>query len=123
MCHHLQGLMIASVKGGFPVKAPWIFRKTVGRYWIGKILKAERMKSGFKLPKKLLPPEHVDETAAVADFHRAVQLFADHKGEYVEHPLFGHLTREEATKLQLIHCAHHLSFLIPSAEIAAARAS
>ena len=30
-------------------------------------------------------------------------------------PLFGKMSRDELTRLHLIHCAHHLSFLTPKA--------
>ena len=35
-------------------------------------------------------------------------------GPAIPHRIFGPLTREEWHRLQLIHCAHHLSFAVPT---------
>ena len=50
---------------------------------------------------------------AIKGLEKAVGNFESHKGEYVPSPLFGQMTREQALELQLVHSAHHLSFLLP----------
>ena len=44
----------------------------------------------------------------------------DHTGPLHPSPMFGSLDREQLYRLQLIHCAHHLGFLLPRAEMQAA---
>ena len=51
--------------------------------------------------------------AAPEQFLETVDRFKVHDGPIVASPVFGELTPEEALKLQLQHCAHHLSFLTP----------
>ena len=51
---------------------------------------------------------------AVAKLKETVERFAAHTGPVHPSPLFGAVTKDEALKLQLVHCAH-LSFLIPTA--------
>ena len=54
-----------------------------------------------------------DPAAAVAKLKAAATLFANHTGPIKTSPVFGKMDKEEAMRLQLRHCEHHLSFLIP----------
>ncbi|MSR53846.1 MAG: DUF1569 domain-containing protein [Gemmataceae bacterium] len=52
-------------------------------------------------------------TKAVADLRTNVERRKAHNGAIVPSPLFGPMTKDEAWRMQLVHGAHHLSFLVP----------
>ncbi len=63
----------------------------------------------------MLTPESANTAREEADELRAALAhFLASPGPVIKHRLFGALTREEWHRLQLIHCAHHLSFAIPT---------
>lgn len=121
---HLAAWLTYPVSG-FP-KAPLpiqmmlaVVRRTMGRGMLAKYLR-EGMPAGKPtIPQSVSPPGG-DPGAALGRFKAAAERFAAHSGEYLPSPLFGPLTRDEALKVQLAHCAHHLSFLVPKTEPLAA---
>lgn len=88
-------------------------RVLVGRSWLKKILETGVMFSGRPTTSETVPSAGGDESKAVERLRQTVTGFNAHQGDYHPSPLFGALTRDQALRLQLIHCAHHLSFLIP----------
>jgi hypothetical protein len=60
-----------------------------------------------------VPPAGGDEGKAVERLCAVVERFRDYDGALHPSPVFGPTDREMLTRLQLIHCAHHLSFLVP----------
>jgi len=103
---------------GFP-KAPFpvrmmlgAVRVTLGRKMFESYL-AKGMPAGKPTMTESVPPLGGDPTAAVSRLKERAGRFQTHTGDYLPSPLFGKMTREEALKLQLVHCAHHLSFLVP----------
>jgi hypothetical protein len=91
----------------------WALRNTVGRRKLRTILESRAMKSGAPTLPGTVPAPGGDEAAAVERLRQAVARFRAHAGPFHPSPLFGDMDRETATQLQLIHCAHHLSVLIP----------
>ena len=112
MCNHLTSVITGSVEG-FPGKAPWIVRATVGRFIIGRLLSTGRMAEGIKLPQDFLPKPELDARAEAEALRAALRLFAANPGPMAMHPFFGTLTRAQWDQLHRIHCAHHLSFALP----------
>jgi hypothetical protein len=103
---------------GFP-KAPLpvavilgIMRQTLGRKMFESTL-AKGMPPGRPTMTASVPPPGGDPAAAVARLGAAAERFKTYTGDIVPSPLFGKMTKDEAVKLQLVHCAHHLSFLVP----------
>lgn len=90
-----------------------LMRATVGKKLLRQTLVSGSMRAGGQTMPESVPAATDDEAAAVAQLNEAVRRFKEHAGEYYPSPLFGRLTRDEALQLQLIHCAHHLSFLVP----------
>ncbi len=114
---HLANWMSYPIDG-FP-KAPLpvrmvlsVVRTTLGRKMFEKYM-AEGMPAGKPTMTQSVPPEGGDPATAVANMKAAANRFDAYTGELHPSPVFGQLTKEEAFKLQLVHCAHHLSFLIP----------
>lgn len=121
VCRHLSQWMQFPLDGFPKMPAPvrgvfWVMRKTIGRRQLAKILSTNSMPVGTPTIRSTVPAVGGDEAAAIAQFRETVKRFTIHQGPLVPSPLFGDLDYATATKLQLIHCAHHLSFLIPNAK-------
>jgi Protein of unknown function (DUF1569) len=117
VCNHLAEWMRFPVEG-FP-KIPlllrpvfWLLRATVGKQMRTKILAGGFSAGGRTMPQTVFPPDG-DAPAAVAKLKEVAKQFAAHTGPIHPSPLFGALDKDEALRLQLMHCAHHLSFLVP----------
>ncbi len=117
VCSHLAEWMRFPMEG-FP-KMPlflrplfWLFRNTVGK---AKRLKyvAEGMPSGKPTMPQTVSQPGGDAAVAVAKLKEVAERFAAYTGPIHPSPLFGAMTKDEALQLQLRHCEHHLSFLIP----------
>ena len=113
ICNHLTGAVTSTVDG-FRFKAPWIIRKTVGPLLVRRILKKSRFPEGAPLPKKYQPKPGHDDRAEAEALRAAIRLLAAHTGEYAAHPLGGKLSGPEWERFHCIHCAHHLSFVLPA---------
>lgn len=118
VCRHLAEWLRFPVQG-FPKMNPvfglifGILRKTVGRKKLERYLDSKSFPAG----KPTIP---VTVFAAGGDAAEAVDLLKqqavalkNHRGMIHPSPLFGAMTYDEAVQMQLIHCAHHLSFLVP----------
>jgi len=116
VCGHVANWMTYPVEGFPKSPAPiramlWLLKKTVGRAKFEKYL-AEGMPAGKPTMPESVPTAGGDHAAAVAKLKQAVEKFKAADGVYPS-PLFGPMTKDEATRLQLVHAAHHLSFLVP----------
>ncbi|WP_422927570.1 DUF1569 domain-containing protein [Singulisphaera sp. PoT] len=112
ICNHLTMVIQGSV-AGFGGRAPWIVRKAIGPIVLRQIFKAGCMKPGRMLPKKFWPNTGLDDRAEAEAMRATLYYFAAHMEGFADHPIFGPLSREQWTRLHCIHCAHHLSFLVP----------
>lgn len=117
VCSHLAEWMRFPLEG-FP-RVPlllrpmfWLMRATVGKKMRAKVL-AEGFSSGGRTMPQTVFPSGGDATAAVAKLKEVAERFKAFAGEIHPSPLFGAMTKDEALQLQLKHCEHHLSFLIP----------
>lgn len=90
----------------------WLARNTVGPGQLKKILANGFPPGGMTDPASVKPSDGND-AGAVATLKQAAERFAAHTGPVLPSPFFGPMTKETATKLQLVHAAHHLSFLVP----------
>lgn len=88
-------------------------RKTIGRRELKKLLESWAMPGGEPTLRESVPAPNGDDAAAVERLRQVVARFRTHPSPFHPSPLFGTLDRESWTQLQWIHCAHHLSFLIP----------
>jgi hypothetical protein len=128
VCGHLADWMRFPLDG-FP-KSPlpvrlmlWAARNTIGRRELRKLLESKSMTSGNPTLRDTVPAPGGDEDAAVERLRMAVAQFQSHTGPLYPSPIFGQIDRETLTQLQLIHCAHHLSFLVPKKPQASLSAS
>jgi hypothetical protein len=91
----------------------WTMKVTMGKGMLRKILKSGKMSEKGQTMPQTVHASGEDPTQAMEKLKTAIESWKKHSGEYHPSPLFGKWDRETATKLQLIHCAHHLSFLVP----------
>ena len=70
-----------------------------------------------------IPAPGGDEAAAVERLRQALARLQAHEGMFKPSPLCGPLDRETWLRLHLLHCSHHLSFLIPRTQRGASTAS
>ena len=115
---HLAEWMRFPVEG-FP-KAPapiravfWVLQKTVGRKKLLTYIETKSFPAGKPTMPETVPPPGGDAGAAVEKLRRSAERLKAYTGPIVPSPLFGRMTKDEAVGMQLVHAAHHLSFLIP----------
>ena len=116
VCYHLTRSLTGAVEP-LQVKVPWILRRIIGPYLVkNRLLKSGKMPEGAKGPPILDPSDDLDDRAEAEALRAAVRLFSMHGDSYAPHPLLGPLTPAETHRLHCIHCAHHLSFLLPGSK-------
>ncbi|WP_165246644.1 DUF1569 domain-containing protein [Paludisphaera soli] len=95
---------------------PFLFvaRHTIGPIAARRVLAKGEMPAGAPTMKETVPPPGGDEARAIEALRRSVERFEQYVGPFQPSHLFGHLNRDEWMKLQLIHCAHHLGYLVPN---------
>ena len=114
-CDHL-GYFIEGSLDGWHFKVPWLLKVLFGRIALNQILRKNYVKVGIPTPQKPLPSPGGDEAAAVSRLEGLLERLRTRQGEFHDSPFFGHLTPDQWQQLHRIHCAHHLSFLIPNGE-------
>lgn len=117
VCGHLAEWLRYPLDGFPPAPLPIrvmlrVVRATMGRGLYEKYVR-DGMPAGKPTMPASIPPAGRDPSEAVAALRAAVERFTAYAGELHPSPLFGRLSKDEATKLQLTHAAHHLSFLVP----------
>ena len=114
ICSHLSRGLQRTVEGP-PIKAPWLMRVFFGRIAKKHVFRTGSMPEGVKIPAlSLVPPDSVDDRAEAEALRSTIRLFLDAPGPLGKHPLFGALSDEEWRRFHCIHCAHHLSFALPT---------
>lgn len=117
-CRHLIDWMRFPLDGfprsGLPMRTIFfVVRSVIGPRMLQKTLASGSMPAGTPtIPSTIYEPGS-DDADAVARFGEVVERFQSHRGRFHPSPVFGTLDAATATRLQCIHCAHHLSFLVP----------
>lgn len=117
-CGHLAEWMRFPIegfpRGPLPVRMIlWFVGVAFARRKLRKTIDTGEMPAGGPTLQETVLPPGGDEAAAVEQLRQTVQRFKAHDGLLHPSPLFGNVDRETATKMQLVHCAHHLGFLVP----------
>jgi len=118
VCDHLADWMRFPVDGFPKPPAPirgmlWLVRKTVGRKKLLQYLADKTFPAGKPTMPQTVHAAGGDARAAVENLRQSVERLKAYAGPIVPSPLFGPMTKDEAVGMQLVHAAHHLSFLIP----------
>ena len=117
-CGHLAEWMRFSLDG-YP-KVPLllrpvvaVMRATLGTGMLKKIITTGKFDTGGRTLKETVFAPGGNDAAAVAKLRETVERFKAHAGPFHPSPLLGQLTRGGWVRVNLAHCAHHLSFLVP----------
>jgi hypothetical protein len=114
ICKHLTDSFSGSIDG-FSLK-----RHRVKRFLFRRLLYLYTVRCG--IPRDYLvdpgiePADDPDLDEAVEALGRAIARYESQNGPLKPHPLFGRMPRDEWDRIHCIHCAHHLSFVMPGAE-------
>ncbi|MCC6424161.1 MAG: DUF1569 domain-containing protein [Phycisphaerales bacterium] len=110
VCWHLNVSVQTRMKPGpFPPNTP---EQDARKAQIQQILAAGRLPDGIPAPEASVPPPDAGD-AAIETLLASLQTFKTFTGRIPPHRIFGNLNDADARKLNLIHCAHHLSYLSP----------
>ncbi len=120
MANHLSDWMSFPMDG-FP-KMPiiikiliGIMRTTQGKSLYKKFVQNQRMATGQPTMPQTVHKPNADATVqSVERLATLIDRLAVHRGLIHPSPLFGKLDYDQVVALQLAHCAHHLSFLVPN---------
>ena len=117
-CGHLAN-WLGFAMDGFP-KAPvpirmflWIARNTIGPGKLKQYLANGDMGTGKPTMPQSVPAPGGDDRDGVAKFRETVDRAKMFAGTPRPSPFFGPMDREAWVKLNCVHAAHHLSFLVP----------
>lgn len=118
VCAHLNDWMRFPLDGfpkpPFPVRVLlWTLKTTIGKSQLRKILTTRRMPQNGPTMRETVHAPETDEAKAVDDLRATIARFRADEAPLHPSPLFGEMDRAMWTQLQLVHCAHHLRFLIP----------
>ena len=118
VCRHLNDWMRFPMDGFpkqiLPIRVMLYLMKIMfGKSQFQKILHSGSMKAGMPTMPETVHPTTPSDGEAVANFRQTVCRMRDYRGAIHPSPLFGDMDLASAQRLQLIHCSHHLSFLIP----------
>jgi hypothetical protein len=112
ICDHCA-VWIEYTLDGFPFRIPWFVRMFLGRWMLRRVLRQRQFAAGVPTPQKNLLGPGADLVAAEHRLQRAIDRLQLPAVVTHPSPLFGTLTPDEWRELHLIHCQHHLSFLVP----------
>lgn len=119
VCAHLCDWMRYPMDGYPPAPLPirvilWLMKVTVGQSQLKSVLKNGFRDSLPTMPQTVHAANSSTDAEAVEQLRATIDRFKTHSGTFYASPIYGELTPEEHAKLQLVHCAHHLSFLVPT---------
>ena len=113
ICRHLATVLRRVVD--LPAATPADPSRWVPEEQKRQVLDSGILPEGIAGPPDTMPVEALDERDEVEGLRAALAYYQASPGPAIPHRLFGPLTKAEWDRLQLVHCAHHLSFAVPAA--------
>ena len=80
-----------------------------------QVLESGLLPEGLQGPAVVMPTDASGEREEAEGLQQAINHYKASSGPVIPHRFFGPLTKAEWDRLQLIHAAHHLSFVVPKA--------
>lgn len=114
ICNHLATVTRRILNT--PVDGPHDTSLRVSAEQRDRVLTTGVLPEGIALPGGLATPGEMDPREAARFLRQTLADFAATPGPLAPHRLFGPLSRDQWDRLVCIHCAHHLSFAIPTIE-------
>jgi len=110
MCAHLdKAVQFGMQPGPFAPDTP---EQLKDKERVPGILATGKLPEGIKAPEPMLPPADCGDESIDA-FLVTIEKYKRFPGPTAPHRIFGKLAEPDARRLNLIHCAHHLSYLTP----------
>ncbi len=91
----------------------WIVKRTVLPKFERQVREEKKMPTGMSTAPMTVFPAGEDEAKAVALLREQVERMKTFEGPWQPSPLRGVLPKDDQVNSALVHCAHHLSFLVP----------
>ena len=113
ICRHLRLVQDPSIDGYPRWMSLFAFLRPVMRRTLLPRLMQGNSPIGIPTSPVFVPPAELDDADEVLLFHRSVDRFKSHQGNYAAHPGFGRMDRDALETLHAAHAAHHLRFLKP----------
>jgi hypothetical protein len=111
ICRHVATVMRRVVD--LPASTPHDPSLWVGEEQKRQVFESGTLPEGIQGPAVVMPTEAFGEREEAEGVRQAIEHYKASAGPVIPHRFFGPLTRAEWDRLQLIHCAHHLSFAVP----------
>ena len=117
-CGHLAN-WLGFAMDGFPKAPPpirlmlWLARHSIGPKKLKQYLATGDMGFGKPTMPQSVPAPGADDRDGVAKFREMVERVNRFAGTPLPSPFFGPMDRDTWVKLNCVHAAHHLSFLVP----------
>ncbi|MEO8271502.1 MAG: DUF1569 domain-containing protein [Aureliella sp.] len=118
VCEHLRDWLLYPLDGypksPFPISSIlWCIKVTAGKSMLRKLIASGKMSDGSPTaPQSVHDAIGLDDKSSTLRLKDAIKRFEQYSGELRPSPVFGTLSKEVGLQLQLVHCAHHLSFLV-----------
>lgn len=113
VCDHLdRGTKARMAPGPHEPTTP---EQAARKSMVEQILATGELPDGIQAPDFMQPPADCGDEAIDRLIAR-LREFARFTGPIAPHRLFGHLPEQQIRRLNLIHCARHLSFLTPTSK-------
>ena len=91
-----------------------VVRNTVGPGMLRRIIDEGKMKDGMPTaPETVYQLDEAATSASLDNLRRNIARFQSHSGTIHSSTIFGAMDKATAERLQLVHFAHHLSWLLP----------
>jgi hypothetical protein len=113
--NHLE-MSIRLPMQGVPEKFSWPMRRLFGPVALRLSFWLEWIPSGVRVQEIYLPHSGLDLAKKTECLRATIARFKEHAGAFDEHPLLGRLSAEQWERFHCLHCAHHLSFVVPKLE-------
>jgi|GEM_PF-580544 len=113
ICRHLSSSL--RVTADLPASTPQDPSKWMAEELKRQIFESGLVPEGYVAPQLVVPAETVAESDEVESLRQAIAYYRASSGPVIPHIFLGPLTKVEWDRYHLMHCAHHLSFVIPKA--------
>jgi hypothetical protein len=114
ICDHLAKAISLTLRGARPdvEPSPSTPEQDLARR---EFFRARAISTGLPMPTPRIVPDTVADPQSCADaLRQAIDRLVSQPPPYPTHPHLGPLTHDEWLQFHCIHCAHHLSFAVPT---------
>ncbi|QEH35035.1 hypothetical protein OJF2_35800 [Aquisphaera giovannonii] len=112
ICHHVAAVLRRHVD--LPASTPFDPSDRVPEGVKRHMLEAGILPPDIEAPAVTRPDAAGTEREEAEALRAAIAYYRGSRGPAITHRIFGPLTREEWDRFELVHLAHHLSFVVPA---------